>query len=74
MMTSPKWCRWIDHSGPIVAVGVVEVTCKKNMPGGSVVLPGRWWIRKCKRCQETFSHSYDIVDSRNEKGAMEHAR
>jgi hypothetical protein len=74
MILGAAWCQWIGHTGAIISSGKVEVICKKNMKAGAVTIPGRWWIRKCSRCKETFSHPYDLIDRRKEcREVMKHA-
>lgn len=69
---SDHWfCRWFFHSGPIVNSGAVVVTSKKNKP--IVQLPGRWFIRKCRRCGEKFSGPTDLIDKRNHAREVCHA-
>ena len=74
MILGPEWCNWIGHKGHIISCGRIEVTGKKNLPDGSQMIPGRWWIRKCKRCGEQYSTSFDLVDKRSKvRGVVDYA-
>jgi len=48
------------HSGPIVSIGRIEVTSKRNKPYNPSI-PGMWHIRKCEKCKEEYSYPEDQI-------------
>ena len=49
----------VDCTGPVIAVGRVIATSKKNH--AEMILPGQWMIRECNYCHERFSRHTDMI-------------